>query len=227
MNPQLIATFALFALLAAPDSRAADQDLPFDKIQSECVPAGTATRAALGGSATCTLTKGRWFSTIEHDDFYQAQYCLRAAADAASCQQRGLLLFANRAYTPTARLTLERIDPAGTSYDDPQVYVTAYGHVLGLTVRPTQGAAQTSYYRWKDDRWQVIDTSSWQSAAGQRLPPGSRLGTPVPPDFESLHSRVDVFRRGDPACCASALAEIDFELAGDRLAVKALRVQQP
>lgn len=119
---------------------------------------GRLTSAALGGAATCTLTKGRWFSTIEHDDFYQAQYCLRAKAEAASCQQHGLLLFANRAYTPTARLTLERIDPAGTTYDDPQVYVTPTGYIMRLTVRPPRGAPQTSDYRWQDDRWLAVRT---------------------------------------------------------------------
>lgn len=227
MNPHRILAIALFAWLAVPDARAAGRDVAFDLIQSQCVGAGTVSRAALGDSAACAVTRGRWFSTIEHDDFYQAQYCLRATAKAENCQRRGLLLFANRAYTPTARLTLERIDPAGTTYDDPQVYATPYGYVMRLTVRPAQGAAQTSDYRWQNDRWQAIDTASWQASAAQRLPPGSRIGRSTPPDFESLRIRVEVFRDGDPACCAGAVAEIDFELAGDRLAVKALRLLTP
>lgn len=227
MRPYRILALALITWLVIPESRAVDREVAFDLIQNECVHAGAVASAALGRSATCVVTRGRWFSTIEHDDFYQAQYCWRAKASAESCQQRGLLLFANRAYTPTARLTLERIDPAGTSYDDPQVYVTAYGYVLSLTVRPAPGAAQTSYYRWQNDRWQAIDTSSWQTSLGQRLPPGSRIGTASPAEFESLRSRVEVFRRGDPACCAGAIAEIDFELAGDVLAAKALRMLAP
>jgi hypothetical protein len=169
MSPQRIFAMALVAWLLVPAAGAAEQDVAFDSIQSQCVGAGTASRAALGKSAACAVTRGRWFSTIEHDDFYQAQYCLRARADAASCRQRGLLLFANRAYTPTARLTLERIDPAGTSYDDPQVYVTPYGYVMRLTVRPPQGAPQTSDYRWQNDRWQVIDTGDRLAVRALRL----------------------------------------------------------
>lgn len=224
MKPLRSITLALIAGLSVAEGGAAEPGVPFDKIQSECVRAGTVASAALEKSATCAVTKGRWFSTIEYDDFYQAQYCLRARAGTDTCQQHGLLLFANRAYTPTARLALERIDPAGTRYDDPQVYVTVHAYVLGLTVRPAEGAAQTSYYRWQNDRWQAIDTSSWQATVAQRLPPGSRIVTAVPPDFETLRGRIDVFRAGDPACCAGAVAEIDFELAGDRLAVKDLRM---
>lgn len=156
MSPHRIFTLALTAWLAVPAAGAAGQDVAFDLIQSQCIGAGSLSRAALGDSAACAVTRGRWFSTIEHDDFYQAQYCLRAETKAAKCQRRGLLLFANRAYTPTARLTLERIDPAGTSYDDPLVYVTPDGYVMRLTVRPPHGAPQTSDYRWQNDRWQAV-----------------------------------------------------------------------
>lgn len=156
MSPHRIFALALLAWLLVPDVRAAGRDVAFDLIQSQCLGAGKVSRAALGNAAACAVTRGRWFSTIGHDDFYQAQYCLRARAQAAKCRQRGLLLFANRAYTPTARLTLERIDPAGTSYDDPQVHVTPDGYVMRLTVRPPRGAPQTSDYRWQDDRWQAV-----------------------------------------------------------------------
>lgn len=156
MNPHRSFALALFAWLLVPTAGAAERDVAFDLIQSQCVGAGTLSRAALGDSAACAVTRGRWFSTIEHDDFYQAQYCLRATAEAAKCQKRALLLFANRAYTPTARLTLERIDPAGTTYDDPQVHLTPDGYVMRLTVRPPRGAPQTTDYRWQDDRWQAV-----------------------------------------------------------------------
>lgn len=73
-------------------------------------------------------------------------------------EQHGLLLFANRAYTPTARLPLERIDLAGTTYDAPQVHVTPDGYVMRLTALPPRGAPQTSDYRWQDDRWLAVRT---------------------------------------------------------------------
>ena len=227
------AAFGLLVLLAVFDSHAESQaenkGIAFDKIQTECDRAGvgvgvgvnSVTAAALGRAASCQVTRGRWFSTIEHDDFYQAQYCLQGMKTQRgdkNCQQRALLLFANRAYTPTARLALERIDPAGTAYDDPQVYVTADGYVLKLTVRLPKGAAQTSYYRWQDDRWEPIDTLSWRDTVAGFLPAGSRIGKLPSPDFESMRSEIDFFRQGE-----KLVAEVDFQLSGTRLAIKSLR----
>lgn len=224
---------AWIAVGAAPPSRAGVAELgaapanaAFEAIQSACVTTGKSTSAALARSA-CHVTKGRWFSTIEHDDFYQAQYCLHDPANAATCRQRALLVFVNRAYTPDARLTLERIDAAGTEYEDPQVIVTPYGYVLVLSATRAGGAPQKSYYLWQQAQWQPIDTESWAAGLARQLPPGSRPGALPAVDFETLQGRLDVFTEGDAACCPGRVAEIRFELVGPRLAIAALRTVAP
>lgn len=235
MKPCRYAAGALIFLLASSGGRAAGQEAPFELIQHECVAAGKVSAAALKRWGACRVDHGRWFSTIELDDFYQAQYCLLArspapgkgSATATGCRQQALLLFANRAYTPTARLTLERVDPAGTAYDDPQVLLTSYGYVLTLTVRRPRAAAQTSYYRWRGESWEAIETRSWQDVLTGQLPAGSRIGPAPVPDFESMRSRLAVFRPGDAPCCPSGVAEVEFELSGARLAIKAWQLASP
>lgn len=149
---------------AAPERRAEAGEVAFDRIQSVCAKTGRLTAAALAGSA-CRVTKGRWFSTIGLQDFYQAQYCLHDPAEPATCRQRALLLFVNRAYTPEARLTLERLDAAGTEYEDPQVFATPSGYLLALSATAAPGGApQTRYYRWQNEAWTPIDPASGEAA---------------------------------------------------------------
>lgn len=167
---------AWIAVGVAPPSRAGVTEAPaapgplaFATIQSACVTSGKLTSAALAQSA-CRVTKGRWFSTIDHDDLYQAQYCLHDPADGATCRQRALLVFANRAYTPEARLTLERLDAAGTEYEDPQVFVTPSGYLLALGASIAPAAPQTSYYQWQNGAWVPLDVAAAQArlrAAGR------------------------------------------------------------
>lgn len=180
MKPYLIplAWFVLawFVVGAAPPSRAAAPEsrpaavLPaFAAIQQSCLAAGPQVAAALAGSA-CRVSKGRWFSTIGHDDLYQAQYCLHEATDPATCRRRALLLFANRAYTPEARLLLERVDGAGVDYEDPQVFATPSGYLLALSATAAPAATQTSYYLWLDGKWAPLDAAAAQArlaAAGR------------------------------------------------------------
>lgn len=171
-------TFAWFALVwiaigSAPESRAAVSGVraaagnaAFETIQSACVKTGKLTAVALAKSA-CRVTKGRWFSTIGHDDFYQAQYCLHDPAEPGTCRRRALLLFANRAYTPDARLTLERLDAAETEYEDPQVFATPSGYVLALSAAVAPAPAKTDYYLWQGESWAPLDAASALAKLGR------------------------------------------------------------
>ena len=228
MNSYRNGALGLLALIATAHGQATETEAAFERIQRECVSVGEMVAPALKRAAACRIDKGRWFSTIELDDFYQAQYCLLGKAPtgraATSCRQRALLLFANRAYTTNARLLLERVDPAGTRYDDPQVYVADDGYVMALTVLPPQSAPNVTYYRWHNKLWEAIDTQSWQQTVKQRLPPGSRAVTLPSPDFESMRSRFDFFLPNDDPCCPTGVAEIEFELAAARLVIKTLTI---
>jgi len=75
----------------------------------ECVQVGKITfgPVTLG---QLHVTRGRWSPPSTHD-LYQAQYCL--GKNEQTCDH-GNGHFANRAYKPTAKVLLTRIDKGGT-----------------------------------------------------------------------------------------------------------------
>jgi len=194
----------------------------FERIHSECVSAGEVSFGPQGRWAECRVSKGRWFSTIGHIDFYQTQYCLGNGGE--GCAQRALLLFANRAYTPVAKMTLGRLDPGDTEYADPVVRLTPYGRILAIEAQRPGRPAEHSYYLWQDERWQAIDTASWRRDLARRLPPGVDLrGEPLP-DFDDMHVAAAVLRQRDSA---AGRAEVELGLVNARLHLKSVQLVLP
>lgn len=151
------AALLLAAALAAPAAFALGDLTAFSRVLTECIPAGAVRFGPGAGHERCEVTKARWFSTLGFLDLYQAQYCLGGAAP--GCAQRALVLYANRAYTPVARMLLQRVDPGQAQYDDPVVLETREGPVLVLGMRLPGAPRERSYYRWHGERWSPIPAS--------------------------------------------------------------------
>jgi hypothetical protein len=193
----------------------------FARIQNECVNVGAVTFGPQGRWADCRIDKGRWFSTIGITDMYQAQYCL--GSDGA-CTERALTLFTNRAYTPGAKMLIQRIDPGDTTYADPQVWSIDDGWILALQAQRPGQPAQHSYYRWQEKNWQPIDAATWQRELARRLPASVTIVGDAKPDLDHMNAQVKLLRRADGA---TGRAEVDLAFARDSLVVKALRLQLP
>ncbi|MEQ1591971.1 MAG: hypothetical protein ABL892_06225 [Thiobacillaceae bacterium] len=160
----------------------------FPELQTHCVQTGSIRFGAKGRWKNCEVTRGRWFVTLDFLDQYQTQYCLGKRDK--PCEQRALLVFSNRAYTPTARLLLQRVDAGNTEYDDPLVVRSAYGTVMLLTSR-TPGSADTQrYYLWQADHWSALEAEAWQRELVQQLPPDSRIKSVSPLDISRMSARV-------------------------------------
>lgn len=146
-----LSALLLLVALAPLPLHAKGKPVAFAGIQKECVQVGKITFGPGGRWANCQVTRGRWVATIDFMDLYQAQYCL--GKDEQTCDQRALVIFSNRAYKPTAKALLVRVDKGGTEYDDPMVVSSSNGRAMLITTRTADGAGEMTYYRWRTDRW--------------------------------------------------------------------------
>lgn len=217
----LLAGLLIGASFASPSAAIGDL-ASFERIHTECVEVGGISFGARGRWADCRVSKGRWFSTIGHLDFYQAQYCLGNGGE--SCEQRAMLLFANRAYTPVAKMLLGRLDPGDVVYADPLVQATAHGQILTLAVQRAGSTLEQRYYRWHEDNWQAIDTAAWERQLAGRLPAGVFVRGGMRPDFENMRLQADLVRRHDGA---SGSADIELGMVKTQLGVKSVKLILP
>lgn len=221
MSMRKLLVLGLFAIVAAPAGAIGDL-VAFGRIHSECVAAGGVSFGPQGRWPECAVDKARWFSTIDHTDFYQAQYCLGRGGH--SCESRALLLFANRAYTPGARMLLGRIDAGSMAYADPQVLKTEQGWILLLKAQPAEGTAEYGYYLWHAERWAAIDAASWRQELKKRLPPGVSVSGSPQPDFDNMQAVAEL--TGADGRLAGQ-AEIGLALLKRRLTVTSVRLLGP
>jgi hypothetical protein len=162
-----ISLFALLALAALPGLAAHHRhvNVEFAKAQRGCVETGAITLGPRGRWAECQITRRDWVATIGLLDFYQYQYCLGGSP--GHCERRALLIFSNRAYNPSARLVLQRIDPGATQYDDPLVVETRQGTVLVISGQAPGGAGIRQHYLWQGSRWTPVMAGPWLNAESQ------------------------------------------------------------
>lgn len=219
--------FVLFMLVfMSTPLRAAGDLTALLGIQEECVAVGDVSFGPAGRWADCQVSRGRWVSTIDLVDMYQAQYCLGDGG--GTCQQRALLLFGNRAYTPTARLMVQRLDPGETEYDDPQVVVNEFGRLLTVTAHLPGGGVSSDYYVWQSGRWLPLDARHWLKDLPGQLPAGFRLGQVSLPDVDTMSATVTLFRDTEADCCqAGELARVELGVRQQRFALKKLRLLSP
>lgn len=193
-------------------------------VQEECAQIGDISFGEKMRWDECRVTRGRWVSTIDIIDMYQAQYCLASGQD--SCAQRALLLFGNRAYTPVAHLLIQRIDPGKTEYVDPLVVKNEYGYILTISARLPDGEASNSYYRWKSGQWVTINSLAWLHELDKKLPKGVVAKMENLPDVNSMSATARLYRKGDSDCCSSiGMVNVELGLANDRFAIKAFKVE--
>ncbi len=189
----------------------------FEGVQERCVQVGKIKFGANSRYSDCTVTHGRWFATLDILDMYQAQYCL-GNGDGV-CEQRAFLVFANRAYTPKAKLLLQRIDPGAAEYDDPLVVQTKYGDILTLTARFADGRMSKSYYRWHSGRWIAIEARGWLRELSKRLPKGETIKAEAWPDADSMRAQATL-QSADGSGAGDKVAEVELAVANDRFTVK-------
>ena len=231
MLPALISAATVLAagLLAAPAAQAQSlmkkaesvEYFDFNDIQEKCVRTVEANFGEDGRWKDCRLERAGFVATIGLQDFYFAEYCLIKSG--SKCDRQAQLVFSNRAYRPEAVLRLQRIDAAGTRYENPLVTGDAGQDILVTTVKlPRAKMAERTYYTWAGRDWSLVDVQSWRSDLKKMLPEGvgTRLAAGALPDPVTLEMSVPLYREADRDCCASAgKAEVRFVVEGQRLAV--------
>lgn len=213
----------MLAALVSTPVHAAGDSVPFAGVQQECVQVGDITFGPGGRWANCRVTRGRWFATLDFLDLYQVQYCL--GKNAETCDQRALVIFANRAYTKDAKALLVRIEDGATEYDDPLVVGSDQETVMGVSTRNPAGDVAKSYYLWRTDHWVAMDGQGWLHGLSARLPNGASVRQAALPDLETMSAQVSLFRAGDADCCPTGgLAKVELGLVKEQFAVKQVQV---
>jgi hypothetical protein len=134
-------------------------------------------------------------ATLDFIDMYQAQYCLGKGA--GECDQQAFTLFGNRAYTPNAKVMLQRIDPGATKYDDPVVIQTKYGDILALAAHLPDGSESKRYYRWQSGQWKPVKARGWLRDLAKHLPKGEVINAVAGwPNFDSMSAQATLYRAG-------------------------------
>jgi hypothetical protein len=191
--------------------------LKFDGVQERCVQTDKVKFGANQRWAECTVTKGRWFVTLDFIDMYQAQYCLGKGD--GSCDQRAFMIFSNRAYKPDAHLMMQRLDPGAAEYEEPQVVQTKYGTIMTLSARYPDGRESRNYYRWESERWSAVDASRWLRELTKKLPKGETVTADVWPDADSMHAQAKLAASGK-------VADIELGIVNDRFTVRKVTLAQ-
>lgn len=153
MKPAMMVLVVLGGLAATGAPQAADAVVRFADLQTDCVAAGSVRFGPGSRWPACRLTGSRWFATLGDLDFYEAEYCLGGDD---GCARRAQVIYANKAYTPEARVLLQRLDPGNAEYAAPLVLSGAEGTHLVLKVAVPGAAAQRHYYRWQQSRWTPV-----------------------------------------------------------------------
>ena len=206
--------FMLLSVAAWMPVQARETGIKFDGVQVQCVQIEGLQFGAGKRWPECSVTKGRWFATLDFQDMYQAQYCLgRGGGD---CEQRALVVFSNRAYTPLAKVILKRSDPGTAAYEDPVLVQTRYGKILTLSAKLSDGSERKSYYRWQNKGWVALEASAWLKEVARQMPKGDRVTAEASPDADTMSARVLVqSAAGSPG----RVAEVQLGLVNDRFAV--------
>ena len=198
----------------------------FEGVQQECAQVGDITFGNGGRWSSCRVTRGRWVATLDFMDIYQAQYCL-AKKNVQSCDQRALVIFSNRAYTPDAKVLLVRIDDGATSYDDPMVVASDDESIMSISVRNPENVVEQRYYLWRADRWVAINAQDWLRGLPAYLPDGAMARDTAWPDLETMSAKVNLFKAGDADCCPSGgVANVELALVNEHFAVKQVKVNR-
>ena len=144
-----------------------------------------------------------------------------------SCEQTAQVIFANRAYTPDARVLLVRLDEAGTRYMDPLIVNSDDDSVMSMASRNTADIIATQYFVWRADRWVAIDAQHWLRDLQAKLPKGtSSRNLSASPNLENMRAEVKLFNPQDADCCPSGgVAKVAIGLETNQFIVKNLTIQ--
>ena len=217
-----LACLLLSAVVSLP-VHARDSAIKFEGVQVNCVQTDKIKFGASAKWSDCRVTKGRWFATLDFIDMYQARYCL-GKGDGA-CEQSALVVFGNRAYTPNAKVMLQRIDPGAAVYDEPRLVQTKYGDILTLSARLAGGGVSNSYYRWHSGRGLPVESRAWLRDLAKQLPKGETIKAQVWPDIDSMSAQATLSSAAG-AGARDQVAEVELGLAKDRFTVKKVTLAQ-
>lgn len=212
----------LLAAVTGP-AHAAGDVAPFPAVQEKCVEVGAVTLGKRGRWSHCAVTKARWMATMDFLDQYQVQYCL--SMHDGGCEHRAFLVFANRAYTPDARLLIQHIDAGTLEYEDPLIVKTAYGRLLTLTAIDASGERKAVYYVWRGGRWVGLEAKGWTRQLTAQLPVGTRARPEALwPDIDGMTVHAPLYRRDGTD--AAQTARVELAVRNDRFVVKRVAVEQ-
>lgn len=104
----------------------------------------------------------------------------------------------------------------------PQMVSTAFGVILKITTKiaGTGAGQEHKLFHRKHDHWVAVDTESFKTEIGKRLPKGYTIRKGFDIDLVTWQLKLPVWKPDDANCCASGgKVKIHLTLNKDRIVV--------
>jgi hypothetical protein len=111
--------------------------------------------------------------------------------------------------------------------DKPEIIRNQFGTLLYLPIRVdgTGHMNESEYYVRQNGKWERIDSESWRSDLGKRIPPGLELWKGVWPDLHTMRAEAMLYRSNDANCCPSGgIARIRFSIRAKKFVLQSVVV---
>lgn len=145
--------------------------------------------------------------------------------DSPPYNQTALFWFAGPAEGPLTALYGETTDMGVAWFVPPQLVVTEYGTLLKMTnkISGTGAGQEHNLFRYKNGLWVAVDTDSFRTEIGKRLPKGYGIWKGFDIDLTTWQLELPVWKPDDVNCCPSGgKVKIRLTLKEDRLSVSDL-----
>lgn len=101
-------------------------------------------------------------------------------------------------------------------------------HAAGRGAGTSESNIDVLFQRYATGAWTDIDLDSWSSEFAKKLPAGLGVWKGVDYDFDGMWARTPLWRDSDANCCGTGgEANINFDIAGDRLTIRDWRYYKP
>jgi hypothetical protein len=240
----LFVLLALTPLLLAAQEPQPQPSWQLDRLRTECIDFGVSGQY-VEGELVCRVLEFGELGIVGETQFYYGLYRLKLTHPDFSPDTLEMDSYNRPPLNQTAVAIFRARDDASALLDwkdvadyveflswfeKPDIIEAPFGTVLSIPERisGTAAANDDKYFRWIDDRWRLLDTTSWTAALRDSLPEGQHVWKGLQIDIRSLSVESGVWRDGDANCCPTGgTVHVQLRLEGDALTIERLEHRKP
>jgi uncharacterized protein len=172
---------------------------------------------ALVGDLTCKVDA---FDAVDRAIDATLFYQIQTYHDADMWSGSGVVVFKAIGGKPGSLTPLTVVFDDTSHYEAPYLNGAATPHWLLIPghVDGTGNFNAEAMYLYDNDRLEDVDTLSWQTDLGHRLPKGMAVWKGVYPNYDTMTAETPIWKDGDGNCCPTGgRAFVTLSLIGHRL----------